>query len=499
MKIFNSTAIRQIDAYTIEKNHIKSIELMEVAARSVFEYIIQHYDIEKKIIIFAGQGNNGGDALALARLLHIAGFSIKVITVFLSDNLSDDCETNYKALLNKNIPIYHYSRYLELNIKEDYLIIDGIFGTGLNKPITGKLADMIVYINSRNCEIIAIDIPSGLPSDGVTETNPIAIKATITISFQFPKISFFFAEYESFIGKWILTNIGLDKEYIANKETNFYTITKERIQKILRKRSVFSHKGTFGHCLLMNGSYGKMGAGILSAKACLRSGVGLLTTHIPVCGNTVMQIAVPEAMTYTDMQELTLTSVHDNINDFDAVGCGCGIGTAIHTQKMIHNLLLSTNTPCVLDADALNCIALNNWKHLLPKNTIITPHPKEFDRLVGESKHNGERLQKAILLSKQLTIVIILKGAYTRVVLPNGKVYFNTTGNPGMATAGSGDVLTGIIAGLRAQKYDAIEASLLGVYLHGLAGDYAKEKYSEKSLVATDIIENISEAYKYIL
>jgi ADP-dependent NAD(P)H-hydrate dehydratase / NAD(P)H-hydrate epimerase len=496
MKLFDATTIRKIDAYTIEHTPIQSLDLMERAARSIFEYIIRHYNKDKRIVIFAGQGNNGGDALAVARLLHIAGFDITIYTVFLNQRIAPDCEKNYKALLNKNIPIYQLNSDLYIpEIPKDSLIIDGILGTGLNKPVAGILANIIEYINASRCEVISIDIPSGLPSDGVSNTPLIAVKAAITISFQFPKIAFFFAENAEYIGKWIITDIGLNQECIDKTDTNYYANTKELAQSLLKKRSKFAHKGSFGHCLFLNGSYGKMGAAILSAKAGLRSGAGLITAYIPICGYTSMQISVPEVMCITDVHDTILTNIPDNINDFNAIACGCGIGTERETQAMIRLLLKQVSQSLVLDADALNCIAGNNWLHLIPKNTIITPHPKEFERLVGKCQHSGERLQKAIQLSSELNCIIVLKGAHTAIVFPDGKVYFNTTGNPGMATAGSGDVLTGMITGLLAQKYTPQEAALLGVYLHGLAGDCAKENLSEESIIATDIINNISEAY----
>ena len=312
MKLFDATTIRKIDAYTLEHLPIQSLDLMERAARSIFEYIIQHYDSDKKILLFAGQGNNGGDTLALARLLQLAGYNIAVYTVFFNQKLSPDCEANYKALLNKNTPIYQLDSELHFpKIAKDALLVDGILGTGLNKPVTGILSSIITYINASNCEILSIDIPSGLPSDGISTPFPTAVKATITISFQFPKITFFFAENAEFIGKWIITDIGLNQECIDKTETNYYTNTKELAQSLLKKRAKFSHKGSFGHCLLLNGSYGKMGAAILSAKACLRSGAGLVTAYIPTCGYTSMQISVPEVMCITDVHDNILTNIPD--------------------------------------------------------------------------------------------------------------------------------------------------------------------------------------------
>ena len=499
MKLFDAASIRKIDAYTIEHIQIASIELMERASRSVFEYIIKHVDADTTLYVFAGRGNNGGDALALARQLLLAGYIVHIYTVFLSEKCSEDCEKNHKALVDKNITILQLNSILDFPIfKENSLLIDGILGTGINRPVSGLLATIIEKMNSSSCPILSIDIPSGLPSDDVLDTHPVSIKATTTITFQFPKLSFYFPEYELYVGNWIMNDIGLDKPYILSLESPFFYIEKDLIKEFIRKRPKFAHKGTFGHALLINGSDGKIGAAILSAKACLRAGVGLLTTYVPSHGNTIMQVSVPEAMCITDKNADTITSIPDETNNFDAIGCGCGIGVAAETKQMLKELMQSAKKPLLLDADALNIIAIEQWQKHIPPHTIITPHPKEFDRLAGNSQHSGERLQKAKRMSKDLNIYIVLKGAHTAVVSPDGTVHFNSTGNPGMATAGSGDVLTGIITSLLAQKYTPGEAAILGVYLHGLAGDCAKSRLSEESLISSDIIDNISESYVFI-
>ncbi len=499
MKIFDAKTIREIDAYTIENTPISSIDLMEKAARTIFEFIINHYPKETEFYVFAGEGNNGGDAFALARMLLLVNYKVHIFAVFPSNNLSPDCKKNYEQLLNINYPIILLNSDLDFpKIEENAIIVDGLLGSGLNRPLSGIYAFVVEKINEAKVEIVAIDIPSGLYSDYLNTENNVAIKATYTISFQFPKLIFMLPESEPFVGKFILTDIGLDKDYIEQKKSPFNYVTIEESKKLLKKRVHFAHKGNFGHALLITGSYGKMGAAILSAKACLRSGTGLVSVYSARGGNNILQTSIPEAMFISDKNGKIITRIPKETDEYTVIGCGCGIGKQKRTAKAIKRLLIYTNKPLILDADALNIIAENEWQKLIPKNSIITPHPKEFERLTGKVSSSLERLEKAIEFARKLEIIVILKGANTAIILPTGKVFFNSTGNSGMATAGSGDVLTGIITGLVAQKYSPSEAAILGVYLHGLAGDMALKNNSQESLLARDIIENICEAYSLL-
>ncbi len=339
-------------------------------------------------------------------------------------------------------------------------------------------------------KIIAIDIPSGLMGEDNSENNlENIVKADYTLTFQFPKISFLFAENEPYVGEFEVLPIGLHPEGIAKTPSNFHLLEADDIQKLIPKRSRFSHKGTFGHALLIAGSYGKMGAAVLSSKACLRSGVGLLTTHIPRLGYTILQTAVPEAMTSVDQHDSMFTELPD-LEPFSAIGAGPGLGTKSNSEKALLSLLENAKVPLVLDADALNILSKNKeWLEKLPENSILTPHPGEFKRLAGEAANSYENIQKQIGFSEKYKVIVVLKGAFTSISTPDGKLYFNSTGNPGMATAGSGDVLTGIILSLLAQGIAPKNAAITGVHLHGLAGDLTAKEKSEISLIAGDIVE----------
>jgi NAD(P)H-hydrate epimerase len=344
--------------------------------------------------------------------------------------------------------------------------------------------------------VVSIDIPSGLMGEDNTGNIPEnIIQADFTLTFQFPKISFFFAENEKYIGSWEVLPIRLHPDGIAQTQTGFFLIEKEEIQQIVPVRSRFGHKGTYGHALLIAGSFGKMGAAVLASKACLRSGVGLLTTHVPHLGYPIIQTAVPEAMASVDQHDSIFTEFPD-LTQFSAVGVGPGIGLKSNTKKAFCELLEKSQVPMVIDADALNILSANKiWLEKIPANSILTPHPGEFKRLVGESGNSYIRIQKQIEFSKKYKVIVVLKGAFTSVSTPDGRLFFNSSGNPGMATAGSGDVLTGIVLGLLAQGISPENAALAGVYLHGLAGDLAILENSEYSLVSGDIVKFLGKAF----
>ncbi len=360
----------------------------------------------------------------------------------------------------------------------------------------GLAAEIVQKINTCQNTVISIDIPSGLMGEDNSEN--IAeniIQADFTLTFQFPKISFLFAENEKYVGEWEVLPIRLHPVGIAQTETSYFFIEKEDIQPFIPKRSKFGHKGTYGHALLIAGSFGKMGAAVLASKACLRSGVGLLTTQIPHLGYPIIQTAVPEAMASVDQHEYTFTEFPD-LSQFSAIGAGPGIGQKSNTKKALCELLEKSQVPLVIDADALNIMAENlTWLEKLPENSILTPHPGEFKRLVGESANSYENIQKQLEFSKKHKVIVVLKGAFTSISTPIGKLYFNSTGNPGMATAGSGDVLTGIILGLLTQGIQPEKAAVAGVYIHGLAGDLAAQEKSQHSIIAGDIIKFLGKAF----
>ncbi len=501
MKILPVEKIREADAFTIENEPIDSVDLMERAASKVYEWFMKRCKTkEVSVKIFCGIGNNGGDGLALARMLYFSGIIPQVFVVRYSDKMSRDCEINFDRLKEETeVPMYDiFSEDDFPQIYDNDIIIDAIFGSGLNRPIEGFTAELIKYINNSNAIKIAIDIPSGLISETqklrnseTQKSQPPIVKVDYTLTFQFPKLTFMFPEYDAFIGKWEVLDIKLHKDFIDNVETlNFYT-TEDVVKPIIRKRTKFSHKGTYGHALLVAGSSGKTGAALLAAEACMRTGVGLLTAHLPKDALLPMQVYLPEAMTSIDKSSTHCTEINDII-PYTAIGVGPGIGKNEDTVTLLKKIIQEATQPLVLDADALNIIADNpTWLSFLPDNTILTPHPKEFDRMFGKTNNSYERLELQRKMSVVHNIIIVQKGAHTAITFPNGTCFFNSTGNPGMATAGSGDVLTGIILSLLAQRYTPQEAALLGVYLHGKAGDIASEKLGMESMIARDIIWNL--------
>ena len=378
-------------------------------------------------------------------------------------------------------------------------MIDALFGSGLSRPLDGLMKDVVKFINDTDVEVVSIDIPSGLFGEDNFDNNlDNCIHADYTLSFQFPKLSFLFPENAECIGFWEVLPIGLHPSIINELESPYQLIDEAHIRNLLKTRPRFSHKGTFGHGLLISGSYGKMGAAILASKAALRSGIGLLSTHIPRLGYDIMQVAVPESMLSIDQSDIIFTE-YPELENFDAIGIGPGIDTKYNSIRALRRVLEECNKPLVLDADALNIIGANQeMKKLLPKGTILTPHMKEFERLLGESKGAFDRNEKQRNFSKEQSVVMVLKGAFTAITDENGRCYFNTTGNPGMATAGSGDVLTRIILSLLAQRYSALHAALIGVYVHGLAGDIAALEIGEEALIASDIIAFLPQAWKRI-
>jgi NAD(P)H-hydrate epimerase len=501
MKIFRSDQIREIDDYTILNEPISSVDLMERAALKLFEWIVRRFERSKRIIIFSGPGNNGGDGLALTRLLSEERYNTEVHFVHYTDKVSDDWNANRMRLGKAGkIPFYSLDKIDHFPVVcSDDIIIDAIFGTGLTRPAKGLAAEVIKQINKFDCTVIAIDIPSGLFGEDNSRNIPDnIIKADFTLSFHFPKLSFLFADNHTYVGEWHILPIGLHPVAIREIETPFNFLEVKDVIPLLKKRGKFEHKGNFGHALLISGSQSKTGAAVLAAKAALRSGIGLITCHVPYGSGSVIQTSLPEAMVQPDKNETVITEI-DNTEVYTAIGVGPGMGTEAETRNALHNLLKICNKPMVLDADAINILGLNKeWISMIQPGTILTPHPKEFERIAGETNDCYERLTRQISFSGKYKCIIILKGAYTTISFPDGRVCFNSTGNPGMATAGSGDVLTGIILSLLAQGYSQENAAVAAVYIHGMAGDIAAEKSCYESLIASDITENIGSAFNRI-
>ncbi len=506
MKIFSSKDIKDLDLATCEAQGIDSLTLMERAANAVVKEIRSRFLPSRRIVIFAGPGNNGGDALAVARLLSEQGYgSVEVYLFNVRGQLSEDCEAQKKKLFDSEAKVQFNEitrSFVPPHLSTTDIIIDGLFGVGLRDPLTEGFAAVARLINESGAYVVSIDIPSGLAAEW--NSNFLfhnMVHANLTLTFQFPKLSFFFAENADIIGDLVVLDIGLDRKALKSMKSEWLLIEARTLYKLLRPRNPFSAKRDYGSVMIFAGSLGMMGAAVLCAKATLKSGAGLATVHAPRVGLTILQTAVPEAMFEPDRNERIISdmSLH---HTHQAIAVGPGLGTNDLTVNALELMLKTCKSPMVLDADALNCIVKRpSLLTMLPPRTIITPHIGEFDRLFGEQPSSEMRLKKAIEVAKLYEIVIVLKGHYTMIVRPSGVpvVYFNSTGNAGMATAGAGDVLTGVIAGFLAQGMQPENAAALGVFIHGRAGDIASEEVGEYGVVASDISDRIGRAIKDVV
>lgn len=491
MKILTAAQIHELDLYTQEVESITSLELMERAANSFVTWFTKHTFFQKEVWVFCGRGNNGGDGLAIARLLLNRGYKVKPFVVK-TGALTPDCAANLDRLTQLS-PVTSIVQAEDIpNIPKHVLIVDALLGSGLNREVTGIYASLIDRINASEAVVYAVDVPSGLYSDYPAKHTSI-ITADYTITFQTPKLMLFLADHEAYTGVWHIVDISMKLEGTADLLSEYNYTDASVVRSMIRKRPVFSHKGTFGKVLLIAGSKGMMGAATLAARAILRSGAGLLCVHIPSSGVDIVQTLIPEAILSIDPNTEVVTELPET-DEFSAVGIGVGLGEHPYTADVLEELLVSSLEPLVIDASALNILAKHpHWITHIPPNSILTPHPKELERLAGIKLQNSwERLHKAIELAKKMQVIIVLKGAYTAVVMPTGAVHFNSTGNSGMATAGSGDVLTGVITSLLAQGYTPEEAAKIGVFAHGYAGDAAAAIHSKPGMIASDIIDHLS-------
>jgi len=501
MKIFTSSQIRELDQYTIDHEPIKSIDLMERAARAITRAITDRWGQDIPVTVFAGPGNNGGDALAVARMLNERGYQMQAFLFNTTGKLSIDCAANRKLLMEKkdgqSLLTEVTLEFEPPRLEPGMLVVDGLFGSGLNKPLAGGFASLVKYINQSGAQVVSIDMPSGLMTEDNTYNIRVNIvRATLTLTLQLPKLAFLFAENQQYVGQVECLNIGISQEGIDATEARYALMETNSLRQMLRPRDPFAHKGQMGHALLVAGSCGMAGAAILAARACMRSGVGKLTVVTPRKNILPLQTAVPEVVLWPDRDENHFT-VPVLTEDFQALAIGPGLSEEEQTGIAMISQLKRATCPIVADADALNILAAKHaWLQQLPKGVIITPHPKEMDRLEGPCTDSYERLTKACQLAERLQGYVVLKGHRTAICMPDGHVLFNTTGNAGMATAGSGDVLTGILLGLLARGYSQQEACCLGVWLHGTAGDLAAEVLGQESLMASDIISYLPQAFK---
>lgn len=493
MRILSSEASRMADQQTIEKEGISSLNLMERAAREYVFALNKRFPKLGSGCVICGPGNNGGDGLAFARMMHQAGFDVGVFLHEQFASFSSDFQENRKRLPT-GIEV-KTGNHLQLSdwIQSKEWICDALFGTGLNKPLQEELKILVEKMNAFSGLRISIDTPSGLMRE--MNSSQTAFHAHWTGTFQTPKLEFLLPDTGKFTDEFEVISINLNVIEADNIGPEFFYLEKNEIAKILKKREKFSHKGTFGHGLIVAGSMGKMGAAVLATRAMVRSGVGLASVSVPTCGRDIMQISIPEAMVKVDFAKNHISEIPD-LKSYSAVGIGPGIGTHSDTSFALYQLLQSARQPIVIDADALNLLSHHpEWMNHLPENSILTPHPKEFDRLAGHSETSFQRLNKAKELAHSKKVLIVLKGAHSAICLPDGSVFFNSSGNSGMATGGSGDVLTGILTGLLAQGYLPENAAKLGVFLHGLSGDLAKKRVGEQALCASDLIESLGPAF----
>ncbi len=498
MKILNTNQTRRADNFTIESEPISSFDLMERASAAFTKKFTELYPGSRIVQIFCGLGDNGGDGLAVARMLHQKGYDVEVFVVNYGGEPTKDFSANLK-LAEKQLDIIEILKVEKIVFTES-VIIDALLGSGLSRKLAGLLAEVVEKINNSGNEVVAVDSPTGLFTEEPNDNTDVSVRAIHTITFQSPKLAFLLPQNDEMVGAWHAVDIGLNLSFLEEIEIKYQLIDEELTQRITKKRTKNAHKGTFGSALLIAGSYGMMGAVVLAARACMRSGVGKLTVHSVSAGNEIMQISVPEAMfsPAADNKSGRINSFYyaEDLERFQAIGVGPGMSVDTNVRQTINVLIevcRETNKPLIIDADGLNNIANSPLTIArLPEKTVLTPHPVEFRRLVGKTwKNDYERLELLKEFSAKKKVVVCLKGANTAVALPNGNVYFNNTGNAGMATAGSGDVLTGMILSFLAQGYEPPEAAILGVYEHGLAGDRAAAKRSQRAMIAGDIIEEI--------
>ena len=497
MKLLSLSHLQEADRITIQNQKISYLDLMERAGQSIFQLMHERLQgAPLPIHVFCGLGNNGGDGLVIARHLLEHGYHVTTYIVNFSTNRSEAFLSNYDRLkeISKEWPIQIKSEEDFPNIAPDDMVIDAIFGIGLNRPIESWVQNLLKYINASNAFKLSVDVPSGLYANKAPDDKESVIYANTCLTFQTPKLVFFLPETASYIKDLEILDIGLDREYLQQVQTGMELIGKPEVLSMYIPRQKYTHKGTYGHAVLIGGSRGKIGSMVLASKACLKIGGGIVTTVVPECGYTVMQTAVPEVMVKDNDEDDYITDFKTDI-DATVICIGMGLGKHVKTVKAFTAFLDTNKTPLVLDADALNILSENkNLLHKLPPKTILTPHPKELERLIGEWNDDFDKIEKAKQLSNTYDCIVVIKGANSIIVYKQD-IYINTTGNPGMATAGAGDVLSGVITGLVSQGYAPLMAAIFGVYMHGSAGDIALSGMGYQALLASDITENIGKAY----
>ena len=500
MQIYSTKSVKEIDVLTMRYEPIASFALMERAAGVLVDALLHDYGNNSHFVVFAGPGNNGGDGLVMARMLLSRGYEVDVWLASY-ERLSADCATALESL-RAAYPLCPIGVLTDTvpDILAGSVVIDALFGSGLSRPLEGRYAQLVQMINTFAAPVVAVDIPSGLlgEDNGDTKAERWVVCAETTYTLQFPKLSMFFAENEKYIGKMRVLDIGLSRQAMEETKALTHTIERSEINALISPRSRCAHKGCFGRALLVAGSQGMAGASVLAARAAMRSGLGLLTVRVPICNNEIVQSCVPEAMTSIDSSDVCF-SVAPDTAVYTAIGVGPGLGRNEVTAAALHTLIKNSKVPMVVDADALNILAQNpSWIDELPSGSVLTPHPGEFARLVGASCSGYEALMRAREFAVEHNVCVVLKGGYTAVVNSDGEFCINTIGNAGMATGGSGDVLTGVVLALLARGYSSYDAARIAVYVHAAAGDEAAHKLGETSLMAGDIVKHLPDAWKMV-
>ncbi|HEX7366013.1 MAG TPA: NAD(P)H-hydrate dehydratase [Pelobium sp.] len=472
LKLLTASQTREADKFTIINEPIESVELMERAATAFVKIFADRFpDRKKSILVFSGKGNNGGDGLAVARLLADDGYhQIQVFIADFSEKSSADFDLNLQRLQEKDIAIFYLKQTAELAVLTADIIIDALLGSGLNKPLEGEWRNLAKKINQFSGYRVAVDVPTGMPCEGEL-FDDVIIKSDFTITFQRPKLNFLLPISSPYIKEWKVANIGLNENFIQGTASPFYWLWKGGVQRFIKARQPFEHKGLLGHALIVAGSDDTMGAALIATEACVKCGAGLTSAMIPHSGLQALNTRLPEAM-YTQRSESKL-----DLDKYKVIGIGPGLGTSAESVLLLTEVLRNFKKPVVIDADAINIISeYQELISLVPKNSVFTPHMKEFDRLFGTHNSWWKRIETALVQAAALKVYIVLKNRYTMIFTPEGVCYFNSSGSPAMASGGMGDALTGMITSMLAQGYEVDKAVQLAVFSHGYLGEQLGQK-----------------------
>lgn len=512
MLLANSSQMQMIDKKAMENIGMPGIVLMENAGKVVFDEIVHMKDKFDRVIILAGPGNNGGDGFVIARHLHNVKIPVRVFIIGKATHVEGDALANLNILKKLSIQIDEVFDgggfvKLEKSIRQGALLVDAIFGTGLTKPVHGIFSEVIDLVNEMADYILSVDIPSGIDSD-TGKVMGTAIEADKTVSLVIPKIGNIMYPGSDYNGELVIKGIGVPDIVIEDTKIEYNIITSEVIERMIPHRKRNTNKGDYGKGNIIAGSTGLTGAAILACKAALRSGMGLLKLYIPESLNIIITTAVPETVTVPlievrkgviGINNFNKVIEESNKSDVLAIGPGCGLNAEV--GELLKRIIFEVHKPLVIDADGLNALAKNvHWLESKKSDIIITPHPGEMSRLCGQTVEevNDNPIETALSFSKEWGVITVLKGSRTVIATPSGEVFINVNGNPGMATAGSGDILTGVITSFIAQGFKPIDAAVFGVYIHGMAGDIMAESRGEHGLLAGDIVEGITRALKVL-